>query len=69
MRDSTYIDQLTEQTEMNQIYKVYDPDGNAIIFEELSDIREALDLTDEDIKKIFYPGVHKVSTGDEVITY
>jgi len=50
-------------------YKTYDPNGTAVIFESIKAIREALELNPQDCRKIFYPGVHKVSTGDTVITY
>lgn len=53
-----------------QIYKVYDPDGNMLIFESLTDLRIAFDLLAEDVSKCFLPGVHhNIGFGFDVITY
>lgn len=49
-------------------YKAYDPDGNAVFFNSLTAIKNALELTNADVKKIFANGAHLVSTGDYVIT-
>ncbi len=53
---------------MNTIYKIYDPENKPLIFENLSELKDFLDLDDEDTKKVFYPGVHTIKNGDEVIT-
>ncbi len=54
---------------MTTIYKVYDPENEALIFTSLRSIKLFLSLSDEDIKNIFNQGVHTISTGDVVITY
>ena len=54
---------------MNQIYKTYDPEGNAITFDTLKEIAAFLDLSRADSRKIFYPGVHLTENGDYVTTY
>ena len=51
------------------IYKVYDMENKAIIFNSLSELRMFLDLSVKDVKKCFYPGVHTTEYGFEVITY
>jgi len=59
----------TRETKMNNIYKTYDPEGNALVFESLAEIANALDLNADDRRKVFYPGVHTTINGDKVITY
>ena len=51
------------------MYKAYDPNGNPVIFESLTELRQTLDLTDDDIRKVFVGHVTTVSTGDQVITF
>ena len=52
------------------IFKVYDPDDNALIYKSLTKLREDFDLSKEDTKRCFYPGVHhNVGFGITVITY
>lgn len=50
-------------------YKVYDPDGYPFIFDKLSDLKDFLDLTDEEVGRVFLPGIHTVAFGVEVITF
>jgi hypothetical protein len=54
---------------MNAIYKTYDPDGNAIVFESVKEMGDFLGLDTSDRRKIFYPGVHITKGGDKIITY
>ena len=54
---------------MNATYKTYDPDGNAIFFTTIKEIREFFDMTSEEVRKCFYPGVHMLSNGVEIITF
>lgn len=54
---------------MNAIYKTYDPEGNAVIFESAKEMGDFLDLDTADRRAIFYPGVHTTKNGDKVITY
>ena len=54
---------------MNAIYKTYDPEGNAVVFDTAKEMGDFLDLDAADRKKIFYPGVHTTKGGDKVITY
>ena len=51
------------------LYKVYDPDNNAICFESLSALRKFFDLSAEETSKCFYKGIHTVAFGVTVITY
>lgn len=54
---------------MNQIYKTYTPDGEAVIFTTIAEVKSFFDITGKEASKVFYPGVHTMSTGDIVITY
>lgn len=51
------------------VYKTYTPDGKAVVFNTLSELRSFFDLSAEDTKKCFCDGVHTVAFGIEVITY
>lgn len=51
------------------MYKAYDPEGNPILFNNLTELRAFFDLSPEETKKCFYPGVHILDSGIEIITY
>lgn len=47
------------------MYKVYDPDGNKLIFNSLSGLRTHFELSKEDTHKVFMSGcAHVTAWGD-----
>jgi hypothetical protein len=51
------------------MYKVYNPSSEAEVFYRLTALKNFLDLSINDTKKCFYPGVHTTEDGDTIITY
>lgn len=51
------------------MYKTYDPNGNKIIFNSLSEVRSFFELSKEDTHKVFISGCATVTAwGDTEIT-
>lgn len=51
------------------IFKIYNPDNEAMIFTSLKQIRNFLSLNNDEVKRICNRGVHSTNTGVEVITW
>jgi hypothetical protein len=54
---------------MTSIYKIYTPDNEALFFNTLTEIRKTFDLSDEEIKNIFYKKVYTTKNGYTFMHY
>ncbi|MGB1252507.1 MAG: hypothetical protein ACPG8W_17965 [Candidatus Promineifilaceae bacterium] len=50
------------------IYKMYDPDNNAVYFDSLTELRDCFDLTDLEVNRIFRAkNGCTLNNGDQII--
>jgi hypothetical protein len=54
---------------MKDVYKVYNPDGETLIFKSLSELRAVFNLDKTEIKKCFLQRVYTTKEGIEIIHY
>jgi hypothetical protein len=54
---------------MKDVYKVYTPEGEALIFRSLSEVKKVFNLDAEEVKKCFLQHVYTTKEGIEIIHY
>lgn len=54
---------------MKDVYKVYNPEGEALIFRSLTEVKKVFNLDAEEVKKCFSQRIFTTKEGIEIVHY